>query len=271
MTAASPRLSPDPRPTVVLLHSSASSARQWESLVEVLRPGHRVHAVEFHGHGMRTPWYADAPMRLADDAALVSPLLREAGAAHVVGHSYGAAVALKLATMHPSRVRSLVAYEPVLFRWLLDDAGGGAPVQDVLALVRAIRADLAAGDERSAARAFVDFWSGESSWDSLPGPRQGSIATRMHAVLPHFEALLGDSLARWQVAGLGMPMLFLAGSRTVPAARRIAELLRLAVPRARHAVLEGMGHMGPITHAPAVNRWIAGFLHAHEPSLSVPA
>jgi pimeloyl-ACP methyl ester carboxylesterase len=271
MRAAAAGHPPRPGSTVLLLHSSASSARQWESLVAALRPGHRVHAVEFHGHGMRTPWDADAPMRLADDAALVSPLLREAGAAHVVGHSYGAAVALKLASMHSSRVRSLVAYEPVLFRWLLDDAGGGAPVQDVLALVQAIREALAAGDERSAARVFVDFWSGESSFDSLPGPRQGSIATRMHAVLPHFEALLRESLARWQVAGLGMPMLFLTGSRTVRAARRISELLRLAVPRARHAVLEGMGHMGPITHAPAVNRWIAGFLRAHEPALPVPA
>jgi len=48
-------------------------------------------------------------------------------------------------------------------------------------------------------------------------------------------------------------------------------LLRLAVPRARHAVLEGMGHMGPITHAPAVNRWIAGFLHASGPALPVAA
>ena len=271
MSAAAPGNPPRPGSTVLLLHSSASSARQWESLAETLRPGHRVHAVEFHGHGMRTPWDADAPMRLADDAALVAPLLHEAGSAHVIGHSYGAAVALKLASMHSARVRSLVAYEPVLFRWLLDDAGGGAPVQDVLALVQAIRDALAAGDERSAARAFVDFWSGEASFDSLPGPRQGSIATRMHAVLQHFEALLGESLARWQVAGLGMPMLFLSGSRTVPAARRISELLRLAVPRARHAVLEGMGHMGPITHAPAVNRWIAGFLHANEPALPVPA
>ena len=46
----------------------------------------------------------------------------------------------------------------------------------------------------------------------------------------------------------------------------LAELLRLAVPRARHAVLEGMGHLGPITHAAEVNRWIAGFLLAREPA-----
>ena len=254
----------DPRETVVLLHPSASSARQWEGLIEALRPRYRVRAVEFHGHGMRTPWDARTPMRLADDAALVSPLLHEAGTAHVIGHSYGAAVALKLASMHSARVRSLVAYEPVLFRWLLDDADGGSPLNDVVAVAQTMRESLARGDERSAARVFVDFWSGEGSWESLPGTRQGSIATRMQAVAQHFEALFDEPLARWQVASLGMPMLFLTGARTVPAARRLSELLRHAAPRARHAVLEGMGHMGPITHAGAVNRWIAGFLHAHD-------
>jgi pimeloyl-ACP methyl ester carboxylesterase len=257
-----------PRPpasTVILLHSSGSSARQWEGLIEALRPRYRVRAVEFHGHGMRAPRDAISPMRLADDAALVSPLLHEAGAAHVVGHSYGAAVALKLASMHSARVRSLVAYEPVLFRWLLDDAGSASPLQDILSVVQSMREGLARGDERSAARLFVDCWSGKGSWDALPGSRQGPIATRMHAVLQHFDALFAEPLAGWQVASLGMPMLFLSGACTVPAARRIAELSRLAVPHARHAVLAGMGHMGPITHASAVNHWIAGFLHAQLP------
>jgi pimeloyl-ACP methyl ester carboxylesterase len=173
--------------------------------------------------------------------------------------------------MHSARVRSLVAYEPVLFRWLLDDAGSGALLEDVVAVAQAMREGLARGDERSAARVFIDFWAGEGSWQALPGARQGAISTRMHAVVQHFEALFGEPLARWQLASLGMPMLFLSGARTVPAARRISELLRLALPRARHAVLEGMGHMGPITHAPAVNRWIARYLQAQAQSQAVPA
>lgn len=253
------------RPTVVLLHSSASSARQWEGLAQALRPSYRVLAVELHGHGSRPAWDAPTPMRLADDAALVYPLIREAGSAHLVGHSYGAAVALKLASMHAPRVRSLVAYEPVLFRWLVDDAGGGPILQDVVAVAQGMRQGLAQGDSRGAARLFVDFWGGKGSWQGLPEGTQEAISKRMATVVRHFEALFGEPLARWQVGSLGMPMLFLSGARTVPAARRIGELLRVAAPAARHAVLEGMGHMGPITHAAAVNRWIAGFLDAREP------
>ncbi len=39
------------RQTVVLLHSSASSSRQWSALVELLGPRFDVRAVDLHGHG----------------------------------------------------------------------------------------------------------------------------------------------------------------------------------------------------------------------------
>jgi pimeloyl-ACP methyl ester carboxylesterase len=51
-----PILPSKPRPTIVLLHSSASSARQWERLADRLRDRFYVHAVDLHGHGARTAW-----------------------------------------------------------------------------------------------------------------------------------------------------------------------------------------------------------------------
>ena len=48
-------------PAVVLLHSSGSTARQWNALVEHLQPRFRVLPVEFHGHGERAAWPWLAP------------------------------------------------------------------------------------------------------------------------------------------------------------------------------------------------------------------
>jgi pimeloyl-ACP methyl ester carboxylesterase len=252
---------PDPCTTVVLLHSSAGSARQWERLVEALRPRLHVRAVEFHGHGDRPAWRGDSPLTLADEAALVVPLLADAGGAHVVGHSYGAAVALKLASLHPRLVRSLIAYEPVMFRFLVDDDASRGPAQEIVAVGDAIRDRLARGEEHPAAQRFIDFWSGAGSWDSLRIGTQHSIATHMHAVLQHFDALFGEPLQRVQLARLRVPMLFMSGTHTVAVMRRLAQLLRLALPHAHHEVLQGIGHMGPITHAAEVNRRILEFLH----------
>lgn len=261
-------MQPTQRPTVVLLHSSASSARQWDRLVETLAPHFRVRAIEFHGHGERTAWRGDAPLTLADEAALAAPLLEEAGGAHVVGHSYGAAVALKLTTMYPKLVRSLVAYEPVMFRWLIDDIAHQQPVQDLVAVADSMRDRIAAGQEHSAAQRFVNFWSGGGAWESLPNGKQTSIAARMRAVIHHFDALFSEPLQRSQLAFLRMPMMFISGTHTVAVTRRIAELLRLTLPHAQHEVLQAMGHMGPITHATEVNQRLVEFLHAHALSSS---
>ena len=203
-------MQPAQRPTVVLLHSSASSARQWERLVEALAPHFRVRAIELHGHGERMAWRGDAPLTLADEAALAVPLLEEAGGAHVVGHSYGAAVALKLTTMYPKLVRSLVTYEPVLFRWLFDDIDHQQLGQGVVTVADSMRDRLANGQEHSAAQLFIDFWSGAGSWDSVPSGKQTSIAARMRAVFQQFDTLFREPLQRAQLALLNMPMMFVS-------------------------------------------------------------
>src|SRR5689334_21037331 len=91
------------RTAVVLLHSSGSSPRQWDALVEKLQQRFRPLAVELDG---------------GDDEARVGATLERLGGAHVVGHSYGGAVALMVASRRPTLVESLALYEPVLFRAL---------------------------------------------------------------------------------------------------------------------------------------------------------
>ena len=214
----------------------------------------RVHAVDLIGHGARPAWDGETPCGLADEAAHVAPLLQ--GGAHVVGHSFGAAVALKLLALHPQRVRSVVAFEPVMFRWLGDDAA----VRDVIELAESIRDHLAGADPRSAALRFVDFWSGAGTWDALGNGRQQAVALRMPSVLAHFDALLREPLQAAKLAQVQVPLLFMAGADTVPATARIAQILRLALPRATHEKLPGMGHLGPVTHAEDVNRRIVAFI-----------
>src|SRR4030095_11151286 len=82
------------KPTVVLLHSSAGSSRQWDPLVERLGAHYDVRTVDVYAHGAQPAWLWKRPLRLADDAALVEPIVREVGSVHLVGHSYGGAGAL---------------------------------------------------------------------------------------------------------------------------------------------------------------------------------
>jgi pimeloyl-ACP methyl ester carboxylesterase len=250
---------------VILLHSSGSSGRQWRDTVQALHGRCTVHLIDFHGHGAQPAWSGAAPMRLADEAALVEPLLERLGGAHLVGHSYGGAVALDLARRRPALVHSVVAFEPVLFALLQRDAGSTRELQTIVGVVDAMREQSSAGRPEAAAQVFIDFWSGAGTWDALPAPRREAITSRTETLRHQFDALFGDLLSAADLAHLSMPLLLLFGTATVPVTRRIVQIVGAALPGARVEALPGMGHMGPLTHPAAFNRRVAAFLS------SVPA
>jgi pimeloyl-ACP methyl ester carboxylesterase len=249
------------KPTLILLHASASAARQWDALARTLTGIFDVHAIDLHGHGARAPWPADMPLTLGDEAALIEPLLqRSRNGVHLVGHSYGGAVAIEAARRHPQAVKSLVVYEPVLFGLLFGDVASRAEAQLVRALAASLHEVIEQQRNDAAAECFVDFWSGAGAWSQLPAPRQAAVAARMPSVARHFDAVFAAADPRPVLARAALPILCLAGAHTVPPTRRIAELLQAALPRAEHIALRAAGHMGPLTHGAAVNAVITDFL-----------
>lgn len=245
---------------VVLLHSSGNSSRQWTDLIEGLRPRHAVHAPDFHGHGRRRPWDRAAPITLADEVALIAPVLESGRPVHLVGHSIGGAVALKAATLYPNAVVSVVVYEPVLFRWQLDDDAESDASRAVLDVVRRMRACLDRGNAYRAAAIFLEYWSGRGAWEVVPASARDVLAGRMRHVLGHFDALFSDRLSPIDLKRVACPMLFLSGERTVASTRRIAGLLREQLPRAAHEVMRGMDHLGPVKRAAEFNERVLSFI-----------
>jgi pimeloyl-ACP methyl ester carboxylesterase len=246
---------------VILLHASGSSGRQWRDTVQALHGRCTVHLIDFHGHGAQPPWAGATPMRLADEAALVEPLLERLGGAHVVGHSYGGAVALDLARRRPALVHSVVAFEPVLFALLQRDAASTRELRTIVGVVEAMREQSSAGRPDAAAQVFIDFWSGAGTWDALPPQRQQAIASCAGTLRHQFDALFADPLSSAaDLAHVSMPLLLLYGTDTVPVTRRIVQIVGAAQPLARTEALPGMGHMGPLTHPAAFNQRVAAFL-----------
>src|SRR5918996_2078004 len=93
---------------VVCVHASASSSGQWRPLMERLSGRFRSLAVDLYGYGQSPPWPDERPLALADEVELIEPVLETAGdRLHLVGHSYGGAVALRAALACPTRLRSL--------------------------------------------------------------------------------------------------------------------------------------------------------------------
>ncbi len=108
---------------IIALHCSLGSGQQWDKLIETCDGRYHVVAPDISGYGRDVPCSDPAPSRLDMEVEhLTEKLRRLAGPIHLVGHSFGGALAFKLATSgrYAHRVRSLTLIEPVLPAILLD-------------------------------------------------------------------------------------------------------------------------------------------------------
>ena len=195
------------------------------------------------------------------EAEFIEPVLQRAGAPLVlVGHSYGAAVALIAALRQPARVKALVLYEPTLFS--LVDAESPPPnaADGIRQAVAAAAAALGRGDANGAAEHFIDYWMGAGSWAGMPASRQAPIAASVRNVRRWAHALTTEPapLAAWRA--LDMPVLYMLGGRSTASAHGVARLLAPALPHATQHRFEALGHMGPVTDPEPVNRAIEDFI-----------
>jgi pimeloyl-ACP methyl ester carboxylesterase len=247
--------------TIICLHASASSGAQWAALRSQLEPDFHVLTPDFHGHGIGPAWHGMDTNIVAADAARVAQLARGVrGGVHLVGHSYGGAIALRVALHYPEIVASVVVYEPVVFRLLFDLHGRRHPTSEIIDVESDMRRCLRSDDMPGAAARFVDYWSGRGAWHALSALQQAGITKRIGVITTQFASLANDTPRLADYYALRAPVLMLTGKDTNAPVRRIGELLRLALPNASFDAIPSVGHMGPVTHPCMVARSIADFV-----------
>jgi pimeloyl-ACP methyl ester carboxylesterase len=242
---------------VVCIHASASSSAQWTLLEDRLGDRYRPLAVDLHGAGRSPAWRGGRPLTLADEVALLEPALAATGARfHLIGHSYGGAVALKIALAHPHWVASLTVFEPVLFSLLMADDPGQPAAREIAA----VRADTSAaadrGDLHGAGARFVDYWTGAGTWAAMSERRRAAIAAAMTGLKDQWHAVFEEPAPLAALGRLDMPALCLIGARSPESSRAVSRLLVKTLPRVMAVELAGVGHLGPVTHAERVNALI---------------
>ncbi|MFL6648099.1 MAG: alpha/beta fold hydrolase [Sulfurifustaceae bacterium] len=247
-------------PRVLCLHSTASSSRQYRDLMDRLASRFCVIAPDFYGHGQSPAWDAARRFTLADEAAPIDALLADNSPAYLVGHSYGAAVALRVAAANRTRIRAMVLYEPAIWGTLAHLCPDEAATREIetvrdetICLIDADRIDAAA--ER-----FIDYWSGAGSWSAIPADRRPKLLATMGALRHGWIATFSDRWTAEALRALDIPCLLLTGTASTRAARRALRLLGDTLPRSNVIELDGLGHLGPITHPERVINPIETFL-----------
>ncbi len=176
--------------------------------------------------------------------------------AHVIGHSYGGAIAVQLAIEAPSLVHSLVLLEPAIF-----PAEIASTVKEMSApTFEAYRA----GDAAKAVDLFLSMVSG-SDWrteveKTVPGgPEQ---AEKDAATYFEVESL---ALEKWTFDGAGasrisQPVLYAIGSETLPLLEVVKQHFQSLIPHTEQVVVPGVNHSMQMQDPKGVAAPIADFL-----------
>jgi 4,5:9,10-diseco-3-hydroxy-5,9,17-trioxoandrosta-1(10),2-diene-4-oate hydrolase len=250
---------------IVMVHGLGGFAESWRHNIEPLASRATVYAIDLPGFGRSAK--PPARYRLSDFAKALHGFVETLGLRQVslVGHSFGAAVAMTYALTHPARVERIAAVGGLVpgcsyrFSW---------PAR--LACVQGLGELLALCGcaplyRASIARCFVAPVAEEVSFlvDSHYAARTGADAKA--AFLASVRAAAADLAGhqndfRRALAGLLLPVLLIHGrqDRVVPAAH-CAEASRL-LPRSAVRWVDRCGHFPQIEHARTVNAWLAEFL-----------
>lgn len=234
---------------VLCLHSSQSSGAQWRPLLSLFEgmTEEPVFMPDLLGYG-RSDVALPVPVadfRLQYEEKALQQILTEFDGKplHLVGHSYGGALALRLARQLSERdlpPLSLSLYEPVAFHILAADDPARQEIDEV-----ALRMDeLFLTD---AAAAFVDYWNHPGYFSALPERVQKGMIARQTKVQADFAALLYEPAQLDDYRCIQCPVLLMDGAQSPQSSRRVASLLRSVWPQVQYQQINA-GHMAPLTH-----------------------
>jgi pimeloyl-ACP methyl ester carboxylesterase len=198
---------------------------------------------------------------LDEEVTFLAPVFQAAGDSfHLIGHSFGGAVALKAALKYRERTRSLTLFEPTLFKLLVSNAPNSSAAYEILKHRESTSGLADLGQYEAAAEEFVDYWFRRGAWAATPEEVRTDIRSRIGLVRQRWDALFCDSVTLADIASIDIPTLYLTAADSNMPTRSLSELVSHAMPQARKAELHGVGHMAPLSDPDRVNPLIEAFL-----------
>jgi pimeloyl-ACP methyl ester carboxylesterase len=238
------------------IHCTLGHSGAWRGLAAALKDDLSILAFDLPSHGKSGVW--DRTGNVHDVATDMARGLID-GPVDLVGHSFGATVALRIAVETPELVRSLTMIEPVFFAAALLDEPG--LLETHKAASAALDAAFASGDEREAARVFNRDWGDGTPWETLPERLRDHMARLVHYVPASSAFLHHDSAGVMPRLGhAAMPAVLIEGDQSPPMSAKVAQSLQKRLPDVTRVIVKGAGHMLPVTHPDAVAPHIRALL-----------
>lgn len=239
-----------------MLHCTMASSGAWQGVAGHLGAGLTMTGLDLRGHGKSEDWdgVTDYHSICTKDAEgfLTRPM-------HLIGHSLGATLALRLALERPEMVRSLTMIEPVFAAVVK----GTDVYAEYMTKFQPFKDAVERGSYEAAAKAFSQEWGTGSDWATLPAQTRAHVTTRI-GFIPAVEPAVSEDNAGMAAEGrleaVGCPVLLIEGRNSPDIIAAINAALAARLPDVLRVTIDGASHMAPITHSAPVAKAIADFL-----------
>jgi pimeloyl-ACP methyl ester carboxylesterase len=242
---------------LVLVHGSWGDHHNWDPVVAGLARSFRVVTYDRRGHSQSERLASQGSIEedVADLALLITA--QQGTPAHIVGNSFGASIALKLAAARPDLVASLAVHEPPLLGFIGNEPALAAVQQRIESVI----ATLESGRTELGAREFVETVAlGPGMWEKLPPEMRQTFVFNAPTWVDEMNEQGAFVLDLGRLAAFDRPALISRGDQSPPFFGTILDKIGEALPHARRHTFNGAGHAPHLTHPDDFVRILGGFI-----------
>lgn len=243
---------------LALIHCALGRASNWRRFIDAIGPDVSPLQIELPSHGLADIW--DRSRDFSDQALELALEVMPSDPVPLIGHSFGAVLALRLAVERPYRVSSLVLVEPVFFAAAKERWGYDKFKRDM----EPFEKKMSSAQFATAAKDFHAIW-GEGDWADLPADAKSYIMDLIETIPAGNPLLIDDRsglLREGRLEALDMPVTFVDGGQSHPVIADIISELGDRIPDAEWTSVKDAGHMLPITHPDLLAKAVEGRLFA---------
>jgi pimeloyl-ACP methyl ester carboxylesterase len=234
-------------PTLVLVPGSCSTGAAWRPVMKALDGRFRFVTTSLLGYGATAERRTDDDLSVLREAEMLETVIETAGGAvHLVGHSFGGAVALLVATRKRVPLASLTVLEAPLPS-LLNHCGEAAHYRSFRDMTDAYFAAWQGGD-REAIRTMIDFYGGEGTYASWPERVRAYAVETTPVNIRDWASAYDEPLSQEMLAAIDVPVSVAVGAQSHPAICRANGLVAMSIEGAAFKTIGGAAHFMISTH-----------------------
>jgi esterase len=250
---------------VILVHGSISDYRYWITQLRPFSERYRAISVSLR-HSYPEPWDGtgnDFSIRqhVEDLREFIRGL--HAGPVHLVAHSYGADVALLLASVYSGLLRSMVLAEPAPLVHLLPSTPAAAEEVELNRILfkKALEC-LERGDRECGLKIFMDGITGPGTWDGIPEGKKYIFLDNAWSL----KCLFVDTEEPVTCADIGridLPVLLISGENSARVYKMMMEGIQRCIKSSERVVIPDAAHAMNHANPQVFNATVLDFLDKH--------